>query len=172
MTELKKEEIKILAVEKLSLNDLLRLVWQKTRPHRVGLVLGFLAVAATLVLILTGQKTTPFQFESKKQTEVVNISNEKVLNQSTESVQPQVISKKTIQKKTASETKTPNNQININTATVSQLESLPYVGPVMARRIIDYRQSYGPFKNIESLDQVNGIGPKTLEKLRPLITVD
>jgi comEA protein len=61
--------------------------------------------------------------------------------------------------------------ININTATIEQLDSLPGVGLRMAQRIIDYRQKQGPFKRIEDLMNVQGIGEKNFLKLKPLITI-
>lgn len=63
-------------------------------------------------------------------------------------------------------------RININTATASELELLPGIGPAMASRIIEYRKTNGRFRNVEDLDDVKGIGPRTLEKLRPLIRVE
>lgn len=61
--------------------------------------------------------------------------------------------------------------ININTATQADLESLPGIGPVTAAKIIEYREKNGPFKTIEELMDVPGIGPKTFEELKDLITV-
>lgn len=63
-------------------------------------------------------------------------------------------------------------RININTATSSELELLPGIGPAMASRIIEYRKTNGRFRTVEDLDEVKGIGPRTLEKLRPLIRVE
>ncbi len=62
--------------------------------------------------------------------------------------------------------------INVNTATAAELELLPGVGPVMAGRIIEDRQANGPFRSAADLDRVKGIGPKTLEKLTPLVRFD
>jgi competence protein ComEA len=61
--------------------------------------------------------------------------------------------------------------VNLNTATAAQLESLPGVGPTLATRIIEHRQKNGPFKKIEELMNVKGIGEKNFLKLKPLVTV-
>lgn len=60
--------------------------------------------------------------------------------------------------------------IDINKATLGELETLPGIGPVMAARIIAYRDANGPFPSIDSLEEVPGIGPKTLEAILPLVT--
>lgn len=60
-------------------------------------------------------------------------------------------------------------RIDINTATQAELESLPGIGPALAQRIIDDRTRFGAFATSESLTRVKGIGPKTLDRLRPLI---
>jgi competence protein ComEA len=60
--------------------------------------------------------------------------------------------------------------ININTATQAELESLPGIGPVIAGRIIAYRQDHGPFASIQAIQDVSGIGPVTFERIQNLIT--
>lgn len=62
-------------------------------------------------------------------------------------------------------------KINLNTATAEQLESLPGVGPVTARAIIEYRKQKGGFRSIEELLEVHGIGEKRLEQIRPFVVV-
>jgi competence protein ComEA len=61
--------------------------------------------------------------------------------------------------------------ININTASGTDLEALPGVGPVTAAAIIDYRTQNGPFATVDDLIDVTGIGPSTLEQIRPFATV-
>ena len=56
--------------------------------------------------------------------------------------------------------------IDINTSTSEELQLLPSIGPVMAQRIIAYRERYGPFTSLDALRNVKGIGPKTLQKFR------
>jgi competence protein ComEA len=60
--------------------------------------------------------------------------------------------------------------INVNTASADELQRLPGVGPVMARNIIATR-SAKPFESVNDLDRVKGIGPKTLDRLRPIVVV-
>ncbi|KAE8126542.1 MULTISPECIES: ComEA family DNA-binding protein [Bifidobacterium] len=61
--------------------------------------------------------------------------------------------------------------INLNTATVQELDTLAGVGPVTAQRILDHRQRIGRFTSVDQLLDISGIGPKTLEKLRSQVTV-
>lgn len=61
--------------------------------------------------------------------------------------------------------------VNINTATLAELEGLPGIGPATAEKIIADRQSNGPFNSIDEIMRVSGIGPAKLEQIRDLITV-
>ncbi len=59
--------------------------------------------------------------------------------------------------------------LNINSATVEELASLPGVGPVLARRIVEYRSRHGPFRQPEDLLKIKGIGPARLARLKPYL---
>ncbi len=65
-----------------------------------------------------------------------------------------------------------NPKININTATQTELESLPYLGAEYAASIIAYREAHGPFDNIEDILEVHGISSITFENIKYLISVD
>ena len=72
---------------------------------------------------------------------------------------------------TENDSKLQTEIININTAKKQNLVKLPKIGTVTAERIIRFRDDYGPFKSFDDLLKVKGIGPKTLEKLKPQITL-
>jgi comEA protein len=70
-----------------------------------------------------------------------------------------------------SKTQAVQGKVNLNTASAAQLDTLPGIGATYAQRIIDYRNTHGGFKSIEEIKNVKGIGDKTFEKLRELISV-
>lgn len=61
--------------------------------------------------------------------------------------------------------------LDVNTATAADLEALPGIGPVLAGRIVEHRRTHGRFARLEDLLEVEGVGPKLLERLRPLLRV-
>jgi comEA protein len=67
--------------------------------------------------------------------------------------------------------KVTGEKINLNTATSEELQKLPSVGVTVAQRIIDFRKANGPFKKIEDLMKVKGIGEKTFLKFKDMLTV-
>lgn len=60
--------------------------------------------------------------------------------------------------------------VNINTATAKELETLPNIGPSRAQKIIQYRETHGPFSSIEEITKVSTIGPKIFDSIKDLIT--
>ena len=63
----------------------------------------------------------------------------------------------------------PAAPVQLSTATLEQLDTLPGVGPTTAQKILDYREKHGAFSSVDELDAVPGIGPKRLEQLRDLV---
>lgn len=64
------------------------------------------------------------------------------------------------------------SKVNINKADMEELMTLPFIGEVKSQAILIYRTEHGPFKTIDELDNIKGIGPKTLEKLRPFVALE
>jgi competence protein ComEA len=62
--------------------------------------------------------------------------------------------------------------VNLNTATAEQLELLPGIGPARARGILGYRKDRGPFKRVDELVAVSGIGPSAVDRIRPHCSVE
>ena len=65
----------------------------------------------------------------------------------------------------------PGGLLDLNTATVADLDGLPGIGPVLAQRIVDHRTASGPFTSVDQLDDVPGIGPAIAAELAALVTV-
>jgi competence protein ComEA len=68
-------------------------------------------------------------------------------------------------------TPTATGPIDLNTATIDQLDDLPGVGPVLAQRILDYRTEHGRFTTIDQLQEVSGVGTKKYEDLKPHVRI-
>jgi competence protein ComEA len=63
-----------------------------------------------------------------------------------------------------------SGKVNINTAAVAELDTLPGIGPGYAERIVAYRESHGPFDTVEDIQDVPGIGPALFSRIKDLIT--
>jgi len=66
----------------------------------------------------------------------------------------------------AAKKKPPTQPVNLNIATSEQLQLVPGIGPATADKILKMRKSYGPFKSVDDLLAIRGLGPKRLEKMR------
>jgi competence ComEA-like helix-hairpin-helix protein len=60
-------------------------------------------------------------------------------------------------------------RLNVNRAGAAQLQSLPQIGPALAERIVADRQANGAFANLDDVQRVSGMGPRTLERIRPFV---
>jgi competence protein ComEA len=65
----------------------------------------------------------------------------------------------------------PDGPVDLNTATLAQLDALPGVGPVLAQRILDWRTEHGRFTTIDQLQEVPGVGPKKFDSLKPHVRI-
>lgn len=72
---------------------------------------------------------------------------------------------------TPSDSSGPSKLVNLNSADASALQTLPHIGPALAHRIVDWRASNGAFRSVDQLLEVSGIGEKTFQDLRSLVTV-
>lgn len=108
---------------------------------------------------------------AKLESEIANL-NKKIddLNKSLEAIKSASV-ETTVASAADSSSQIPSGRININTASLSELDSLPGIGPTYAQRIIDYRNANGGFKSTEELKNVKGIGDKTFDKFKDSVTI-
>lgn len=66
---------------------------------------------------------------------------------------------------------TPERPVDLNDADEAHLQTVPGIGPALAKRIVEFRAQHGPFGSVDDLLKVRGIGEKSLAKLRPFVTV-
>jgi comEA protein len=88
-----------------------------------------------------------------------------------EESEQEMTSNKPVQEQEATQKPKEALKVNINEANMADLMKLPGIGSTYARRIVEYRERMGGFRSVDELTKVKGIGPKTLEKLRPHITL-
>lgn len=70
---------------------------------------------------------------------------------------------------TSATANTPGGKPSLGSATAAQLEQLPGVGPVLAQRIVQWRSDHGPFRTVDDLNEVSGVGDSLMEQIRPLV---
>ena len=100
-----------------------------------------------------------------------NLGNSSLKNDKASNFEEQPAKTKVTALKQEEASKMRTASININTASIAELDSLPGIGPVIAQRIVEHREVQ-PFKNVEELLLVKGIGKKKFAKLREMITVE
>lgn len=71
----------------------------------------------------------------------------------------------------AGKKKPPAKPVNINTASSEELQQVPGIGPATAQKILQMRKSYGPFKSVDDLLAIRGLGQKRLDKMRRYLTI-
>ena len=107
-------------------------------------------------------------FNKEANTSAINLAE--ILEDGEQVIIPAIVPTVEYQENTKSITGTAK-LININTASLQELDTLPEIGPVTAQRIIDYRTVNGSFNSLEDLLEVDGIGQATFDKIKNLVTV-
>jgi len=148
---------------------------EKYKIH-LGLFLGLTIVFGGIILL--SQKNILSELNEKMQSEEeIQVHNYEIENQDLKEKIAQLEEQIKIleeEKNTVSQEKESSTQgkININTADLSDLTVLSGIGPAKAQAIIDYRTLQNGFKNINEIQNVKGIGPKTFENIKNQISVD
>ena len=100
------------------------------------------------------------------------LADEAVIYVATEGEASPLLGSSWVESSHQSPSESTKGKVNLNTATITDLQSISGIGAKRAQDIIDYRDSSGGFKSVDELSNVSGIGDKTLEKLREEVTVD
>ena len=139
---------------------------------------GYMHIKALIAdnTVLTGSYNYSKSATNRNDENLLIINDEAVLeahlakfNRLWELTQPTSVPEATQEKKRAPP---EEEKININTASKEELIALPGIGETLAQRIIDYRNTYGPFKSIEEIMEVKGIGEGTFNKIKDRIVVE
>ena len=139
------------------------------------LKLGMFAATVGVVLWIGWTLPTSFDREHSRLAESLESSKSKTSSGSghVAMVNPSPVASLADQPSTvpAPKRSPPQGLLDLNRATGQDLDALPGVGPKLAERIMEYRESVGVFHTLEELRAVKGIGKKTFERIRPLVTV-
>ncbi len=131
----------------------------------------FIIGGALIVIILIGSGVIFFNYYNQNQQKK---ENQKLANLKQENDQlRQELSAQNTKQVAGVQTINQNqgSKINLNTATAEELDKIPGVGPARAKAILDYRSEHGSFKTIEEIKNIKGIGDKSFENIKDLITV-
>jgi len=142
--------------------------FSKTDMLFIGLTLAFIAFAAGYFMGSRTVKGT-FTIQTESVGEPVYAAGPSASPSAPESVPP---SPSPSPEPSAGQDEEGGLLVNINTASSEELQLLPQIGPVLAQRIIDYRESFGGFGSADDIMAVSGIGEAVFEKLKPYIYVE
>lgn len=143
---------------------------EKNRIY-IGIILILIILAGSFLLILQQQKGNIFCSSEEKIIDTLNVENANLKNKINDLENLANNQKGNVAGLSTSEGEN-STKININTADLKTLDSLPGIGTVRAQQIIDYRNSNSGFKNIEEIKKVSGIGESTYNKLKDQITIN
>jgi competence protein ComEA len=132
--------------------------------YRWYILIGLILIIVFGISLLWYDKTHRNKINSENQTVAeLQKQNDLLRQQLSEASSKSVAGAQTIENQ--------SDKININTANATELDKLPNIGPARAADIISYREANGGFSSIEELKNIKGIGDKTFEDLKDLVTV-
>lgn len=133
---------------------------------RAVLITVLIILCACAYQIINSYKPNPYTFDYKKQDSLFARISAQPVKAKEEKIH-------TLSYQPLSEQKTQQisvHQIDLNTASSAELQTLPRVGPAMAARILEYRRAHGRFSTTDELMKVKGIGRKTFERIKPYLS--
>ncbi len=143
---------------------------------RVVLILLAVVIAGLGIKMFVNTLPAETQFDRAKAENIIKRSSGKIVNDSISNVSNSVSqADSTVKKETRKSKKGENlseKSVNINTASKDLLMQLPGVGKATAEKIIEHRETQGPFKRIEDIMKVKGIGQKKFDKMKIYLTTD
>jgi len=126
-------------------------------------------LGSLIVIIIAGISVIVWDRQSRNKT---NTENQNVIElQKQNDLLRQQLSEQVKENVAGVSTETQGDKININTADATELDKLPNIGPARAADIISYREENGGFQSIEELKNIKGIGDKTFEEMKDLVTI-
>ncbi len=135
------------------------------------LVLIILVVFALNITFFNDDKTINVKVDDKDYSLPLGSTYKDLKDEVGDISNNQIIDEAILKNNQEIESSDDTNKISINKATLEELISLPGIGEKTALKIIEYRETYGPFWNIEDLKNVKGIGDKKFEKLKDYISI-
>ncbi len=152
--------------------------WFKSHWDECLVVVMLLLLVSGGLYLLWPEPDIPVRIVSRPETDPVNttvVEDNPVADDSSQNTdttpQTEVSHRAKKSKKYGSRAKKVLRVVRINQASASELLHLPGIGPALAQRIITYRKQYGPFKTVDDLDMVSGIGPKKLAAMKPFVKI-